>query len=71
MRPETAPNGHSDLQFALHGPVCALIARKYLSKDAMSEAWDRIAKGPKAEFDPLVLTHGAGAALARMRRAQG
>ncbi|MEX5726707.1 cytochrome b561 [Rhodovulum iodosum] len=73
----TAPTGYSRLQIALHWPVFALIAQKYILKDAVSAAWDQVTDGPEAGFDLLVRAHAAGGALAmifalvRMRRAQG
>lgn len=63
MPATTAPIGYSRFQIALHWLVFALIAQQYVFKDAMSAAWDRIAEGLEAGFDPLVLAHVAGGAL--------
>lgn len=59
----TVPTGYSRKQIALHWIVFALIAAQYLFKDAMSNAWDQIAKGVEVGFQPLVLAHVAGGAL--------
>ncbi len=63
MPATTSPAGYSRLQIALHWLVLALIAQQYLFHDAISAAWDRIAEGLVAVFDPLVLAHVAGGGL--------
>ena len=63
MPATTAPTGYSRLQIVLHWLIFVLIAQQYIFRDAMSAAWDRVARGLEAGFDPLVLTHVAGGAL--------
>lgn len=71
MRPETTPTGYSRVQIALHWIVFALIARQYLLKVEVCEAWDRVAQGLEVGFDRYVPAHVVGVTLAPMRRAQG
>lgn len=59
----TDPTSYSRPQIALHWLVFALIGLQYLFHDAISNAWDRIAQGGEAGFNPLVLAHVAGGAL--------
>ncbi|MBY4891949.1 cytochrome b/b6 domain-containing protein [Rhodobacteraceae bacterium N5(2021)] len=63
MSTTPAVTGYSRLQIILHWLVFPLIAQQYIFKDAMSAAWDRLAEGLGATFDPLVLAHVAGGAL--------
>lgn len=61
--PNTAPQGYSAPQIALHWAVAVLVAGQYIFKDAISGTWDAIRAGETYAFDPLILTHVAGGAL--------
>ncbi len=61
-----SPKGYTRLQIALHWGVALLIVQQYLFKDAIAAAWDAAAKGMEIAFNPLVLAHVAGGALAML-----
>ncbi|CAM5549966.1 cytochrome b/b6 domain-containing protein [Frigidibacter albus] len=60
---QTAPQGYSSTQIALHWAVAVLVAAQYIFKDAISGAWDEIRAGETFAFEPLILAHVAGGGL--------
>lgn len=60
---ETAPQGYSATQIALHWVVVVLVAAQYIFKDAIAGAWTAIRQGETFAFDPLILAHVAGGVL--------
>lgn len=61
--PNSAPQGYSATQIALHWAIVVLVAAQYVFKDAIAGAWDAIQQGQTYAFDPLILAHVVGGGL--------